>query len=178
MRLIKAILLGMGVVFLSGCSTMVYDGLAEGQKALKIQEVKVLMPPFTNATNDDHAARGVSELMGSALLHRGVPLFQTEKTLLRSAGEEAPGIDGRFTELVAETGATHLLLGTVHEYRYKTDLDGDPAVGISARLVEVTSGQTIWQGSVGNVGYAFASLTSASGSAVRRLVDRMPLQRR
>lgn len=133
------------------------------------------MPPFFNATNDDHAGRALSELTGSALVDRGIPLYQTEELLLSTQGETAAGPDGRYQELASTVGATHLLIGTVHEYRYKTDLDGDPAVGITIRIVDARDGRTVWQGSSSNIGYAFASVTSASQRAVRRLVRRIPL---
>jgi hypothetical protein len=68
------------------------------------------------------------------------------------------------------------VLGTALEYRYKTDLDGDPTVGISVRLVEALDGRTVWQGSSAKVGVWFASLTMAGQRAVRHLAARMPLE--
>lgn len=159
-------------LLLSGCTTVVYHG---GQRAGAIPVTRVLLPPFVNATDDPHASRALTELTGSALVEAGVPLFQTEESLLKSAADQAQGPDGRYAELARTVSASHLLIGTVHEYRYKTDLDGDPAVGITLRLVDAASGQTLWQGSSGNVGYAFASLTSASQKAVRSLVQQLPV---
>ncbi len=176
-RMLKAGCVG-GACLMAGCATVVYDG--EPHDAPEIGDhdtVRVLMPPFFNATNDDHAGRALTELTGSALIERGVPLYQTEEFLISSQAETAAGPDGRYQELAGTVGATHLLVGTVHEYRYKTDLDGDPAVGVTIRLVEARTGRTVWQGSSSNIGYAFASVTSASQKAVRRLVRRMPISR-
>ena len=164
-----------GLVLIAGvgCATVVYDGeLGEDEWTAP---VRILMPPFFNATNDDHAGRALTELTGSALVERGVPLYQTEEVLLSAQGDTAPGPDGRYQELASTVGASHLLIGTVHEYRYKTDLDGDPAVGITIRLVDAKTGRTVWQGSSSTIGYAFASVTSASQKAVRRLVRRLPV---
>ena len=139
-------------------------------------EMKILMPSFMNATNDDHAGSALTEMTATALFERGIPLYQTEESRsLTGQGSASSGIEV-YAELAARVGATHLLMGTVHEYRYKTDLDGDPAVGITLRLVDVKDGLTVWQGSSGNVGYAFASLTSASSKATRSLVARIPTQ--
>ena len=164
-----------GLVLIAGvgCATVIYDGeLGEDEWTAP---VRILMPPFFNATNDDHAGRALTELTGSALVARGVPLYQTEEVLLSAQGDTAPGPDGRYQELASTVGASHLLIGTVHEYRYKTDLDGDPAVGITIRLVDAKTGRTVWQGSSSTIGYAFASVTSASQKAVRRLVRRLPV---
>lgn len=142
--------------FSAGCTTVVHHG-------------------GTNATDDEHAGKALTEMTGSALVEAGIALFQTEELLLKSAADKAQGSDGRYAEIARTVNATHLLLGTVHEYRYKTDLDGDPAVGLTLRLVDAATGQTLWQGTSGNVGYAFASLTSAARKAVRTLVQEMPV---
>ncbi len=159
-------------LFLSGCAHVVTTGSATGQ-SLVID--RLLLPPFVNATDDEHASRAVTEMTGSALVQAGIPLYQTEELVLRTAADTAQGADGRYAEIARSVGASHLLIGTVHEYRYKTDLDGDPAVGITMRIVSASTGETVWQGTSGNVGYAFASLTSAGQKAVNRLVGEMPV---
>jgi hypothetical protein len=167
-RLLAACLLALT----AGCATVVHHG---GPPGGMIRVDRLLLPPFVNATDDEHAGRALTEITGSALVEAGLALYQTEDVLIKSAADKAQGPDGRYAELARTVNATHLLLGTVHEYRYKTDLDGDPAVGITLRLVDAASGQTLWQGTGGNVGFAFASLTSASRKAVRTLVQEMPV---
>ncbi len=164
--LVCAVLLG------AGCATVVHHG---GAPTNLVVVERLLLPPFVNATDDDHAGRALTEITGSALVEAGIPLYQTEETLIKSAADKAQGPDGRYAELARATGASHLLIGTVHEYRYKTDLDGDPAVGLTLRLVEAATGRTVWQGTGGNVGYAFASVTSAGTKAVRTLVRQLPV---
>lgn len=136
---------------------------------------RVYLPPFTNATDDDHAGRALTELTASALYERDIPVVQTEPALTRARAENAAGADGLFLETARALNATHLLIGTVHEYRYKTDLDGDPAVGITLRLVDATSGETLWQGTSSKVTAFFASVTGAAQSAARDLVAKIPL---
>lgn len=158
----------------SGCSHFAYETKApEEQKRLDIG--LALLPPTENATDDENAGRAVSELLGTALFERGVPLAQTESLRLKIGAPKAAGADGGYDAQVKASGATHLILSTVHEYRYKTDLDGDPAVGLTVRIVDAKTGVTVWQGSAGNVGYVFASLSSSAQSTVRRLVARIPL---
>lgn len=159
-------------MLLCGCATHVFHG--KPVRNIEQASIRILMPPFVNATSDDHADRALTELTGTALLEHGFPLYQTEELLIRSAADNAAGPEGRYTELAQKIGATHLLIGTVHEYRYKTDLDGDPAVGITMRLVDAQTGRTVWQGSSANVGFVFASLSSAAQHAVRVLVPKIP----
>lgn len=164
------------VLALSACSTVVYDGANRSSLPIK-NYVTLLMPPFKNATNDEHAATAIREMTGTAVLEEGIRLFQTEEVLKKTLVEGAEGEDGKYSDIAEKVGATHLLMGTVHEYRYKTDLDGDPAVGITLRLVASTSGETVWQGTSSNTGYAFASLSSASQRAVRKLLSEIPWEK-
>lgn len=156
----------------SGCAHVVTTGSSDGD-SLVVN--RLLLPPFINATDDEHASRALTEMTGSALVQAGISLYQTEELVIRTAGDEAQGPDGRYAEIARSVGASHLLIGTVHEYRYKTDLDGDPAVGVTMRIVEASTGRTVWQGTSANVGYAFASVTSAGQKAVNRLVGEMPI---
>ncbi|MCF3651878.1 hypothetical protein [Synoicihabitans lomoniglobus] len=160
------------ILFTAGCANVITTGGTDGQT---ISISRLLLPPFVNATDDEYAARALTEMTGSALVEAGIPLYQTEQLVMRTVGDEAQGSDGRYAELSRASGASHLLIGTVHEYRYKTDLDGDPAVGITMRIVDAQTGETVWQGTSGNVGYAFASVTSAAQKAVNRLVKAMPI---
>jgi hypothetical protein len=172
---------------LAGCTSVVFQGPppapsapashganTAGASALS-QPMRVFLPPFFNATDDDHASRALTELTASALLESGVPLVQTEPALTKSRLENAAGADGLYLDTARALGATHLLLGTVHEYRYKTDLDGDPAVGLTLRLVDAKDGRTLWQGSSAKVSVFFSSLSKTAQRAVRDLVKRSPL---
>lgn len=168
----QLICLTIAALWVMGCGTVVHHG---GQPHLHSGDVKIFLPQFANATDDDFAGRALTEITASSLLEKGIPVFQTEKALQASRADEAAGSEGIYAEAARLVGATHLLLGTVHEYRYKTDLDGDPAVGISMRLVDATTGETLWQGSSAKVGVLFSSLTKVSQTAARELVRRIPI---
>ena len=47
---------------------------------------------------------------------------------------------------------SHVLQGSVTEYRYKPGLSETPAVGVTARLVEVASGEVVWSASHARLG--------------------------
>jgi TolB-like protein len=162
------------VAALSGCAT--FHSRSHTEKNLDAAKVRIFMPPFYNATDDEHAGRALTELTASALLRRDVPLVQTEASLAKSRIENAGGPEGLYLDVARSLQATHLLIGTVHEYHYKTDLDGNPAVGITLRLVDAQDGRTVWQRSSARVGLMFASLSTTAARAVRDLVADLPLQ--
>jgi PBP1b-binding outer membrane lipoprotein LpoB len=169
MKTINALLL---ILIISGCSSA---GPNRGQRPLNEGPFTVMMPPFVNATDNEHAGQALTQLTGSALLERRIPLYQTEEVLTKT-DEDSPGKEGRYVQIARDSKATYLLVGTVHEYRYKSDLNANPAVGVTLRLVNVQNGRTVWQGSSSKVGHAFSSLTSTAQKAVQDLVRQIPLK--
>jgi hypothetical protein len=160
-------------LLLTGCSSVERTG-----SKIPVNEGKfsLVMPPFLNATDNEHAGQALTQLTGSALLERGIPLVQTEDILNKTADDTAPKQDVRYQEIAQANKATYLLMGTVHEYRYKSDLSSHPAVGITLRLVNVADGRTLWQGSSSKVGRFYSSLTSTAQKTVGDLVSKVPLK--
>jgi hypothetical protein len=161
------------LLLLPGCTAVVHDG---GKSQVSDGEFRMVMPPFLNATDNEHAGQALTQVTGSILLEYGIPLHQTEELLSKTADETAPKQEVRYLQIAQTNKAAYLLIGTVHEYRYKSDLGANPAVGITLRLVSVADGRTLWQGSSSKVGHAYSSLTSTSQKAVRDLVAKIPLK--
>ncbi|MFP4260001.1 MAG: hypothetical protein ACLFS1_02875 [Opitutales bacterium] len=139
--------------------------------------VRVLIAPFKNATNDENAGIALEQITASALVARGARALQAGQP--NGAGEPGTGLPMDRSEdasvMVDEVAADYLLFGVVHEHRYKTDLDGDPAVGLTLRLVDPDTQATVWQGTGSDVGLLRASLTSVSQKVAGDLVAQMPL---
>jgi TolB-like protein len=159
-------------LLLTACSTVVREGV---RHPLNDGPFRMVMVPFLNATDHEHAGEALTQLTGSTLLEQGVPLFQTEEILSKAADETATKQEARYQEIAKANKASYLLVGTVHEYRYKSDLSARPAVGITLRLVNVADGRTLWQESSSKVGRVYSSLTSTAQKTVRDLVSRIPL---
>jgi hypothetical protein len=63
----------------------------------------------------------------------------------------------------------YAVTGSVEEWRYKSGLDGEPAIGISMRVVELSSGKVLWAATGTQTG---SGTENASGTALK-LLDRM-----
>ena len=63
----------------------------------------------------------------------------------------------------------YAVTGSVEEWRYKSGLDGEPAIGISMRVVELSSGKVVWAATGTQTG---TGAENASGTALK-LLDRM-----
>ncbi|MBX3206041.1 MAG: hypothetical protein KF764_13295 [Labilithrix sp.] len=63
----------------------------------------------------------------------------------------------------------YAVTGSVEEWRYKSGLDGEPAIGVSMRVLELASGKVVWAATGTQTG---TSAENASGTALR-LLDRL-----
>lgn len=165
---LNLLIAGVVLILLSGCASTLQNG---GKSTAATSSVSLLLAPLQNATDDDHAGTALTEITGTVLMQRGVSITRADVSTDAGTPDTAT-----FCEKAREKKLTHVVEGTVHEYRYKTDLDGDPAVGVTLRLVEASSGKVVWQGSSAEVGVGFSSLTSAAQDALQELVGRMPLR--
>ena len=134
---------------------------------------RVFLAPMHNATPDETAGRAVTELAATMLLAHGVPLAQTEDALNHSRALIEEGKAAQIIEFARSLQCTHVLLGTVTEYRYKSDLDGSPIVSITMRLVDAADGATVWQGTSTKMTQYFGSLSRTAQAAMENLVQQM-----
>ncbi|MFA6546611.1 MAG: DUF4136 domain-containing protein [Limisphaerales bacterium] len=158
-------------VVLAGCaSSEVRQG---GSRSPMGGVGRVFLAPMHNATPDETAGRAVTELAATSLLAHGVPLAQTEDGLNRSRALAEEGKAAQIVELARSLQCTHVLLGTVTEYRYKSDLDGSPIVSITLRLVDAADGATVWQGTSTKMTQYFGSLSRTAQDAMESLIQQM-----
>lgn len=165
------LLVSLLVCLLAGCAS---SEIRQGGSHTPLAGVgRVLLAPIHNATPDETAGRAVTELAATALLAHRVPLAQTEDGLNRSRALIEEGKAAQIVELARSLECTHVLLGTVTEYRYKSDLDGSPIVSITLRLVDATDGTTVWQGTSTKMTQYFGSLSHTAQAAVDNLIQQM-----
>ena len=158
-------------VALAGCAS---SEVRQGGGRLTLGGVgRVFLAPVHNATPDETAGRAVTELAATTLLAHGVPLAQTEDGLNRARALAEEGKAGQLLELARSLGCSHVLFGTVTEYRYKSDLDGSPIVSVTMRLADTADGSTVWQGTSTKMTQYFGSLSRTAQEAVENLVQQM-----
>lgn len=158
------------VLSLAGCASSVRTSAT----TLAVQRnATFLLPLYENATVNENAGVALTELTSTALMQRGFSVRQLERrdSLLLDP-TAAPGL-ADYRAQARKRGADYLLLGTVHEYDFKTDLDGSPAVGITIKIVDPRTGNTVAQGSSGNVGHFSSSLTTTAQGAVEDLLSKI-----
>jgi hypothetical protein len=69
-----------------------------------------------------------------------------------------------------EQQVRYALTGAVDEWRYKVGVDGEPAAGVTLRIVDVATGDTLWTGAGGKSGWSREALSAVGQKLIRELL--------
>jgi hypothetical protein len=124
---------------------------------------RLAVAPFANLTEYPHAGSIVTELWRTELGVRGfdlVPGSIVRAAAAKLRAEEGAGAEAPVDPVALGTalGVTHIACGSVSEFRYKFGLDGEPAAGISAEIINVEKATVSWRGSASKSGFGHDSL--------------------
>ena len=130
--------------------------------------------PFANHTETPLAGNR-AEAIAEALLHaHGVGrVLRYSPTTQQEALFDAGDIR-RQQEALAwarEQKVRYALTGAVDEWRYKVGVDGEPAAGVTLRIVDVASGDTLWTGAGGKSCWSREALSAVAQKLIRDLLQ-------
>ncbi len=133
--------------------------------------------PLINLSEAPRAGERARRLVEAALRARGVEpvLAPTPR-----APEALPLLDDRVRLDKALAWARrerirYAVTGSVEEWRYKSGLDGEPAVGLSLRIVEIPEGRVVWVGAGARTGWGYANLSGTATRVIDDLLDTLQL---
>lgn len=75
-----------------------------------------------------------------------------------------------------EAGFSYAISGSVEEWRYKSGLDGEPAVGASLQVIEVSSGIVLWSASGSRAGWSRESLSGTAHKVLKKLTGKLRIR--
>ncbi len=71
---------------------------------------------------------------------------------------------------LASRSAEYVVSGVVHEWRYKTGVDGEPAVGVMIEIRELPAGRIVYSGTGSRAGWARQSLSETGQKVIDKLL--------
>jgi len=85
---------------------------------------------------------------------------------------EAPPADAgeRALAWARAAGVRYALTGSVTEWRYRVGVDGEPAVGLSLRVIDLADGRTVWSATGARSGWSREALSAVAQKLARDLV--------
>ena len=151
-------------ILLSSCSRTVTN-----KQFLNLpNENKVYVLPMENHTETPLAGRRVASILEGVLRAKG---FKVENGILRLEARDysAKEILG-LMKLIKEKGIKYAFSGSVNEYRYKTGIDGEPAVSISINLYELDKDRIVWSSTGSATGWSYESLGTITQKLLNNLI--------
>ena len=136
--------------------------------------------PVANYAETPQAGERVEALLETVLHGEGVanldrypPLKEDDTHLIMSERQ-------RYEESLGWARGQHYdyaVTGSVEEWRYKSGLDGDPAVGLTIRVVQPGNGRVLWSASGTRTGGGAGNVSGTALELLGILLDDLSLTR-
>ncbi|BES73546.1 pellicle/biofilm biosynthesis outer membrane protein PelC [Marinobacter nanhaiticus D15-8W] len=165
------LLAAMALALFSGCAVMQSE---EGNPIPDDSTFAVV--PLVNLSQTPQAGEQAASVLAAILRAKGsgnVTLYlpQVRDPLLFDNSEQR---QEAITQ--ARSGNNdYLVSGTVEEWRYKSGLDGEPAVGVTLEIRSADDQRIVWSGTAARTGWGRESLSVAAHKVIDELADAMPL---
>lgn len=130
--------------------------------------------PFANHTETPQAGLRAESISESILRANGLtelrhyPASLNNETLFEPMDRKQfdAALDWARSENIG-----YALTGTVDEWRYKVGIDGEPAVGMTLQLIEVSSGKVVWAAAGAKSGWSREALSAVAQKLMRSLLS-------
>jgi len=175
MIFLKYFWLGLCAVVLTGCATSIQS--SSTHKALDPAAKWVLLP-IANNTDTPQAGLSAEAMLEHQLRWRGiVSLLHYPATLSRDSLFEPTErkVADEAQQWARAQGARFAVLGSVQEWRYKVGIDGEPAVGIALKVLDLSSGQVVWSASGAKSGWSREALSAVGQAVLADMLNTIPL---
>jgi TolB-like protein len=140
---------------------------------------KVAVVSIANYTETPDAGRSAESIAANALRVGGIadvriaPADSNGNSLFDTT-QRADG--DKTLEWARSQNARYVLSGAVEEWRYKTGVDGEPVVGVTFELIDVSNGAVVWSATGARTGWSRSGLSSVATSLIAKVLS--PLQAR
>jgi hypothetical protein len=157
------------VALLSACSVL--DHSPAPPKFDK--DAKWALLPIVNHTETAQAGLRAEAVTEALLRARGVanlavyPPALNKDTLFEPAERK---LQDEALKWARGSGARYAIYGAVDEWRYKVGIDGEPAVGITLHVMDLSSGAVAWSGAGAKTGWSREALSAVAQKVIRQLL--------
>jgi len=170
-----AMLFAAITLLLSACNTIT----TTGPVAVEAGGTWAILP-IANYSTTPKADNTLATLVETQLRARGVGqlrTFQHEESMSLVSLLESTPDNSKLLTKARSMGFRYGITGSVHEWHYKSGPDREPAVGVSLKVIDLTSSQVVWQGSTSRTGWAYANLSSVADRVIKDLLKQVKIPR-
>lgn len=166
MQAIRNLGLALAVLFVAGCASFTDESSPNLPRNAQWGIV-----PMVNYSQTPQAGERSEQILLSVLSSHGL---QPQVYPASTQGEQALMDDNErlagALEWAREQKLDYVIAGSVEEWQYKNGLDGEPAVGISLRVLDGSSGRVLWSKSGARAGWSRESLAGTAQTVLDKLV--------
>lgn len=172
--MLQSLFLILTTLLLNGCATQeVHVGAPLDARA------RWVLLPIANHAETAQAGERAQAILTTLLHNRGVTEIQTSPEVADS--EDLPELDDqrRLDAALAwarQQGYAYGVTGSVEEWHYKSGTDGEPAVGLSLRVIDIATGQALWSATGARTGWGRESVSGVAHKLLKDLLHSMPLK--
>ncbi|MGI9287318.1 MAG: penicillin-binding protein activator LpoB [Pseudomonadales bacterium] len=161
---------------------MLLTSCAVNQTERKIEfdkEESWVLLPIINFSQTPQAGERAERIAETLLRSEGLKTLSHYPSLEDPNGLPILDEQKRFNSALAwaqDNDMRYGVTGSIEEWRYKSGLDGEPAVGVSLQIIDVGSGDVLWSGSGSRAGWSRESLSGTAHKVLEKLVAKIKLE--
>ena len=161
------------LLLLTSCATQTVQQQAELQK-----NKRWILLPLVNFAQAPQAGERAERILASLLRIQGV--HQLTEYPAESSNDQFPFLNDQLRYRQAEQWAKtqqadYWISGSISEWRYKNGLDGEPAVGITLRILDASTGEILWTSTAAKTGWGQQSVAYVANDLIADLVQQIPI---
>ena len=157
MSTLQNITLSFFILFLAGCST---SSLVKTEQRLENRGTVSLFS-LHNYTDTPRAGMRSANIVEGILLSKGFTL--------KSHIVEGPDSFAKAQQVAIKDNSVSFIIGGVSEWRYKTGIDGEPAVSLQLSMYNTNSGRLEWSATGADSDWG----TDSIGTTAQQLIQNM-----
>ena len=159
------------LVALSACSTVT----TTDKISVSANQPWVLLP-INNLSTTPRAGEKTNAMVETHLRSRGVSSLKTYSTPEGLNLVSLLDTDREINDAIKwgrDNGMRYGMTGTVHEWHYKSGPDKEPAVGMSLKLIDLSTEKVVWQATTAKTGWGYANVSGVANKTVKRLLKQI-----
>ena len=170
----KIIITCMALLVLTGCA------ITDRTSAPALEKnAKWALLPMENHTETPQASLRMEAITETLLRVKGAmnlekyPSSMTQDSLFEPA--DAKAVEAAINWAL-QSGARYAVTGTVNEWRYKTGVDGEPAVGVTIKIIDLQTRQVVWDAAGARTGWGREAVSAIAQKLLEDLTGSIKLR--
>ncbi len=175
MTMFKPLLIILLTLSMGACSTAIQS--TTNHDALDTQSRWALLP-IANNTDTPQAGLSAEAMIEHQLHRRGIdnllhyPVALSRDSLFEPTERK---ISDEAKKWALDQGVRFAVTGSVQEWRYKVGIDGEPAVGVTLKVLDLSNDRVVWSASGAKSGWSREALAAVAQAVLADVLASLKL---